>query len=309
MKLPAGECLPAGFYKGCVMGEIFALLCSLIWGLAVICFKKSGERISPFALTFFRVGITSILLVITVKIAGYDLWNRAPLKDYLILFASGIIAIAISDTMFHHALNRIGAGMMAVVDCFYSPSVILFAFLLLNETIGVPQFAGMFLVLCAILIVSRHKPPEGTGRRDLIAGILWGLGAMATLGFGVVIAKKVLEHSPLIWATAIRQLGSLFALVPVALVSKRRRKYFSVFKPNSDWKYSFTGTVLGSYLALIFWLGGMKYTKAGRAAILNQTSTIYVIIFASIFLHEPFTRKKAVSVLLALAGIALVTLG
>ncbi|MBD3178255.1 MAG: EamA family transporter [Candidatus Latescibacteria bacterium] len=291
------------------MGKIFALLCSLIWGLAVICFKKSGERISPFSLTFFRVGITSILLVITAKVAGYDIFNAAPLKDYLILFASGIIAIAISDTMFHHALNRIGAGMMAVVDCFYSPSVILFAFLLLNETIGVWQFVGMFLVLCAILIVSRHKPQEGISRKDLLVGILWGIGAMLTLGFGVVLAKTVLEDSPLIWATAMRQVGSLFALVPVALISKRRRKIFSVFKPTSDWKYSLTGTLLGSYLALIFWLGGMKYTKAGTAAILNQTSTIYVIIFASIFLHEPFTRKKAVSVLLALGGIALVTLG
>jgi len=53
----------------------------------------------------------------------------------------------------------------------------------------------------------------------------------------------------------------------------------------------------------------MKYTNTGTAAILNQTSTIYVIIFAAIFLGEPFTKRKAVSVAIALAGIALVTFG
>jgi len=181
------------------MGELYALLSALIWGLAVICFKRSGESVSPFALTFFRVGITSVLLVVTVKIMGENIWNRAPLKDYLILFSSGVIAISISDTMFHHALNRIGAGLMAVVDCFYSPSVIFFAFLLLGEGIGIMQIGGMFLIFAGIFVSSRHKLPPGLTRKSLIIGILWGMGAMVTLGFGVVIAKPVLSRSSLIW--------------------------------------------------------------------------------------------------------------
>ncbi|MCD6380119.1 DMT family transporter [bacterium] len=291
------------------MGELFALLSALIWALAVICFKKSGESISPFALTFFRVGITSVLLVATVKVMGENVWNSAPLKDYLILFLSGIIAIAISDTMFHYALNKIGAGLMAVVDCFYSPSVIFFAFMFLGEGIGLVQIGGMLLIFAAIFISSRHKLPPELTRRGLIIGFLWGIGAMVMLGFGVVIAKPVLSHSSLIWATTVRQLGSLFVLIPAALISGKRRKYFSVFKPSASWKFSFPGTILGSYFALIFWLGGMKYTNVGVAAILNQTSTIYVIIFAAIFLGESFTKRKAVSVTLALVGILMVSFG
>lgn len=291
------------------MGEIFALTTALIWGLAVIFLKKSGDTITPFSLTFYRIGITSLLLVITSKIAGYRIWNSAPLEDYLILFASGIIAIAISDTFFHHALNRIGAGLMAIVDCMYSPSVVFFAFLLLGETIGLMQYGGMFLILAGIFISSRHRPPEGTTKKDLVIGILYGLAAMATVSFGVVIAKPVLSHSPLIWATTVRQLGSLFALIPAAIISKNRREHFMVFRPKKDWKYSLPGTLMGSYLALMFWLGGMKYTKAGRAAILNQTSTIYILIFAAIFLREPFTKRKAVSVALAICGVMMVVFG
>ncbi len=291
------------------MGELYALLSALIWGLAVICFKRSGESVSPFALTFFRVGITSVLLAATVKIMGENIWNRAPLEDYLILFSSGVIAISISDVMFHHALNKIGAGLMAIVDCSYSPSVIFFAFLLLGEGMGIMQIGGMFFIFTGIFVSSRHKLPPGLTRNSLIIGILWGVGAMVTLGFGVVIAKPVLSRSSLIWATAVRQLGSLFILIPAALISGKRRSYFSVFKPSKSWKFSLPGTILGSYLALIFWLGGMKYTNTGTAAILNQTSTIYIIIFAAIFLGESFTKRKAVSVTLTLVGIALVTFG
>ena len=59
----------------------------------------------------------------------------------------------------------------------------------------------------------------------------------------------------------------------------------------------------------MFWLAGMKYTQAGIAAILNQTSSIHILIFASLFLHEPFTRQKFFSACLAIAGVVLVTLG
>jgi drug/metabolite transporter (DMT)-like permease len=65
--------------------------------------------------------------------------------------------------------------------------------------------------------------------------------------------------------------------------------------------------VLGSYLGLMCWIGGLKYTKVGVAAILNQSSTIYILILAAIFLKEPFTRRKLVASLVALAGILLVT--
>jgi len=53
----------------------------------------------------------------------------------------------------------------------------------------------------------------------------------------------------------------------------------------------------------------MKYSLAGPAAILNQTSSVYVLIFASIFLKEPFTARKVIASVLAVGGIVMVTLG
>jgi drug/metabolite transporter (DMT)-like permease len=98
-------------------------------------------------------------------------------------------------------------------------------------------------------------------------------------------------------------------MLPVALISPQRRRILAVFRPKRDWRYSLTGTMLGSCLALLFWIGGMKYAKAGTAAILNQTSTIYVLLFAALFLKEPFTRRKLAAAAMALSGIILVIFG
>lgn len=288
------------------MGEFFALACALVWAFAVIFFKKSGETVSPFTLNLFRVTLSSALFAFTLIIMDRPLWGQAPLEDYLILAVSGVIAIAISDTLFHMCLNRVGAGLNAIVDTLYSPFIILFAILMLGESLRLGQFLGMILIISGVLVASAARPPKGMSRRDLVLGMVFGVAAMATLGFGIVLAKPVLERSDVLWATSVRQFGSLAALVPVAVLLPGRRKRFEVFRPHAAWKFTVPGTFLGSFLALILWISGMKYTTAGNAGILNQTSTIYILILASIFLKEPFTRRKALATVMALGGILLV---
>jgi drug/metabolite transporter (DMT)-like permease len=290
------------------MGELYALLTAVMWAAAVIFLKRSGETIPPFALNFFRVAVSTACMVLTIVVAGQQVWYGAPLKDYLTLFASGVIAIAISDTLFLMALNRVGAGIMAIVDCLYAPSVVLFAFILLGERLGAWQWVGMTLVIVGVLIAARHEPPHGKTARQILIGSGYGFLSMATVALGIVIAKPVLNRSPILWATAMREIGALIVMIPAALIAPNRRAVFGLFRPARNWKFSVPGTLLGSYLALIFWIAGMKYSMAGPAAILNQTSSIYVLIFASIFLKEPFTVRKVIASVLAIAGIVMVTL-
>ncbi len=291
------------------MGEIFALLTAVTWSIAVILFKKSGEKVPPFALNFFRVAVSSLLFVLMFVIIREPFFGVAPLKDYLILIASGVIAIAISDTLFHMCLNRVGAGLSAIVDGLYSPSIVFFAWVILGEKLGPWQLAGMGAVLLGIFIATRHDLPPGATKRQLAFGIFWGVLSMVTLGIGIVIAKPVLNHSPVLWATAVRQIGTFLVMLPVALLLPSRKKIFSNFMPMSSWKYMIPGTIIGSFLSVIFWIAGMKYTQAGIAAILNQTSSIHIIIMATIFLKEPLTRRKVIAAVLAVIGILMVTIG
>lgn len=288
------------------MGEFFALACGLAWAFAVILFRKSGETVSPLALNLFRVTVSSVLFLGALLATGRPLLEQAPWADYGILAASGVIAIAISDTLFHMCLNRVGAGISAIVDTFYSPFILVLAFFMLGETMGTVQVVGMVFILAGILTATRVQPPRGMGRSALVRGILLGVAAMATLAFGIVLAKPVLERSDVLWATAVRQFGSFLVLAPAALIHPDRRAIWGVLRPQGSWRYSLPGTVLGSFLALILWIAGMKHIPAGKAAVLNQTSTIYILLLAALLLKEPFTRRKAVASGLAILGVLLV---
>jgi len=291
------------------MGELYALGAALVWAFAVILFKRSGETMSPFALNLFRVGISLLVLVPLLLASGQSLWRSLPWRDYAVLAASGVLGIAVADTFFHRALFRLGAGLTSIVDCMYSPFIVGFAFLLLGERLSPWQFIGMALVLIAVLLSSSIAPPRGLDRRGLLVGIAYGVAAMGTMGLAIVWVKPVLERTPVLWATTLRQVSTFALMVPVALLHPRRRSLLGVFRPSPTWRFSLPGALLGSCLALLLWIGGMKYTQAGAAAILNQTSTIFILMLATVFLRESITKRKLAAAALALGGITLVTLG
>jgi drug/metabolite transporter (DMT)-like permease len=290
------------------MGELYALVSAVVWAFAVILFKKSGETVPPFALNLYRALISCVLVLVTMLVLREPLISGAPVRDYLILFLSGIIGIAISDTLFHRSLNIVGAGITAIVDCLYSPFVVIIAYLSIGERFGPWQVSGMIIIISAVVFTARHEPPSGTTRRQLIAGVLWGVLAMFTLAVGIVIAKPVLSRVPVLWATAMRLTGCVAVMLPIGMLSRGRRDIIRAFTPSVSWRFTLSGSVV-AYIALVVWIAGMKYTQAGIAAILNQTNTIYVLLFASLFLGEPFTRRKFVAAALAVAGILMVTMG
>src|SRR5512140_1206485 len=233
------------------MGEILALVTAVAWAVAVVLFARSGEHVPAFSLNLFRVRVGAALLLPTLVLSGDSLWRAAPLRDYAILAASGVIAIAVSDTLFHMCLNRVGAGITAIVDCLYSPFVVLLAFLFIGERLRPWQLVGMLLVLASIVVASRVRPPSGTTARTLLVGIGLGVLAMITLAIGIVMAKPVLNRSPVLWATTVRQLGALVALGIALPLVPGGRAALAVFRPVPSWRYSLGGAFLGSYLALI----------------------------------------------------------
>jgi drug/metabolite transporter (DMT)-like permease len=292
------------------VGELFALLTAVFWAGAVIAFKRAGEFLPPLAMVLFRVAVSSVLLVVTTLAVGQPPWRPAPLDDHLLILVSGVVAIALADTLFHASLNRIGAGLTAIVDCLYPPAVAVFAVLLLGEGLESSDLVGMVLVVGAVLLTTRAVPPPGATRRTLLVGLLLGALGMAALSFGIVVVKPVLTDQPVIWVTTMRQLAALATLGVMAAAPGPRREFRRIRSlDRRGLGHALLGTVLGSYLSLMCWIAGMKFTTAGAAAVLNQTATVYIILLARVLLKEPLTRRRMLACGLAVAGVLCVVLG
>ena len=68
------------------------------------------------------------------------------------------------------------------------------------------------------------------------------------------------------------------------------------------WRTLLPASVLGSYVSMLLWLGGFKWTEASVAAVLNQLTTVFIIILARLFLAEPLSRRRAAGAAVAVMG-------
>jgi len=323
-------------------GELLSMLTAFVWACGVILFRQSGRTVPPVPLNLFKGAVGFLLLLPTLWLAGQPLFPAsARVSDWLILAVSGVLGIALADSLFFASLNRLGVVGNAIVDCLYSPAVVLCAVVGLGEPLTPVLLFSLALMVLAVLLgtgVTAARTParslatgsQGAGTaaslvppleaspanglpvadspRDRRLGVLYGLLGIVLMAVGITMAKPVLDRSSVLWATEVRIGGALCFLATQSLLPRHRPVVARILTPGGHWRLLVPASVVGTYLAMILWIAGMKYTHASVASVLNQTSTLFIPLLGWIFLRERLTLRSGVAVLLGFSGAALLAL-
>ncbi len=281
-------------------GEIFSVVSALAWAVAVILFRVSGRSVSPVALNLFKSSLAGLLLILTA-------WLFAPagglqnLRSLSLLIFSGLLGIALSDTLFFLCLNKVGASLTAIIECLYSPFVIGLSMIFLSEKMKGRQFFGVSLILAAVIAIT-WRGNENRNRNQLLSGILAGALSMWFMAVGIVMIKPFLREISIFWVAAVRMLSGAGFLWLSLLFFRDRREIFRPLLIASNWGIMTVASLIGAYGGIIAWVAGMKYTAASIAAPLNQLSTIFIFLLAVIFLKEKLTLWRFFALIIAFAG-------
>lgn len=288
-------------------GDAMALGCALAWAIAVLSFRRLKD-LEPAAVNLFKNSVATGLLLLTMAALGMrpDLSRSA--GDWALLALSGVLGLAVADTVFLAGLRRIDASVAAVADCAYSPTVLLLSTLFLGESLAAGLVVGAPLVVLGLLLVSL-QPRDGAGAGKPVdrGGVALVMAGVVTTAIGVVVAKPALERSDLLEATAIRLGAGSVALFVFEVARGRRREVLSLFRPQPAWKHALVATLFGTYVSMILWLGGMKYGTASRAALLNQMGAIFVLVLSRLS-GETVPPRRWAGAAIAITGVALVLL-
>lgn len=289
-----------------MLGSVFALSSAFFWAIAVILFKKSGDLFSPISLNIYKSMVAMVLISFAMLVTGIPFFPEVPLNHWLMLALSGFLGITLADIFFFIALNRLGASLMAIVECLYLPSVLFFSILILGEHLGTGPIMGGILILSAVFVGTKGKEKDKEQlSKDTVTGLVSGVLAVIFLSLGIVIIKDVLEQTHIFWATLVRVFSGGVALMVIVLFLPKRKQYLGELKLSRAWLTALPASVSGNFIALLCWVGGMKYTTASQAAILNQMSTIFIFILAAFFLKEKITPQKTLAICMAVTGACL----
>lgn len=332
-----------------MLGEACALLAALTWSVSVILFKRS-EAVTPLAMNLFKNTVAAALLGLTLAALLLSGWTELPLQrsrtDWARLLLSGVLGIAASDTLIFMALRRLGASLLAVVDCIYAPTIVALSVLVLHEPVPASFLAGGALVVGGVLLTVTERapaqeqvtplelggaaeapaasvaapidtataaPPAEPGQRAL--GIAYGLAGIAAMAAGVVLAKPALDSGDLVEVTLVRLLAgvaalllwvSLKPLIGLDPGGAARSEVLSVLGRRDVWRTLIPASVLGTYVAMLFWLGGFKWAPVSVASVLNQLASVFTVVLAWLMLGEPLSGRRITGTLAAVVGAALV---
>ena len=297
--------------EGEALGKTLALLAPISWSFAIILFRVTGLKVPPLALNLFKNVLALALFTASILVLGRDFSGGATRTQIHMLLISGIIGIAVADTLFFMCLNRVGAGVQAIVNTSYSPIIITLSVIFLGERLGGLQAIGAGLIVSAVFIIAWVRRDRAAGERvpHRTAGILFGLGGDLTQGVSIVMIKPFLDEVGLVQATWWRLLGGLAVSIVMIWFIPGQRATLRSLLDRSAWPIMVGASFVGTYLSLLFWMGGMKYADASIAAALNQTATLFTFILAVLILKEPVTRRRLAGLALGAVGVLLVTLG
>jgi drug/metabolite transporter (DMT)-like permease len=283
-----------------MLGEALSLGSALSWALAVVLFKRALSH-SPAATNLFKNVLAIILLGATALALEIPWPDRSP-ENWARLAISGICGIAIADTLFFASLSRVGAGFMGIIECAYAPFVVLFSVLLLGERLSMAFGIGALAVVAGVLIAGSGELSTTSSRKELGGGFLMGIGSVALMGFGIVLAKPALETSHVVEASLTRLVFGTGALAVWILARPRAREVMSILTDPSAWRTLGPAAFIGTYVTMLLWIGGMKHAEASVSGILCQLSTVFTLALGALILKEKLSKRHWAGAALAMVG-------
>jgi drug/metabolite transporter (DMT)-like permease len=289
-------------------GEFFALSSAFGWAVAVIMMRKIGETLPAFELNLFKNSFGMVLLVPTILIVSGLEHPGYSIHELGVVFASGVLGIAVADTWYLRALNLMGAGRTAIVASLFSPFVIVLSMIFLGERMVPWQWFGILLVTAGVLMVTWKVKYSTVETGDMRKGAFYGIAGVFMMALGIVMVKEILEQRPLLWTMELRLAGGVAGMLVYMFVKRQWQAVKQNFQRPQPWWGIIGASFMAAYLCLILWLAGYKLIDASVASILNETNVVFILILAWLFLGEKITRRKLAGIGLTAAGVLIMVL-
>lgn len=293
-----------------------ALTAALCWTLASLLWRRL-----PTSLSAARLNLLKNLLALAMQ---WPLVLAQPLqaspRSLLLLAASGVVGIALGDSLFFAALRRLGSRRALTIDAGGPAVTTLAGVALLQERPGFQAVLGVVLIsLAVVLVAQRPAAPQGPAAGDgppgaaipaaaMRHGVLLALGALLCGSLGALLARAALLQgtiSPLQAAT-LRLAAASLVLLPLlrGMPWPGRRPRL----PQRRWPGLLLATLLGTSAGIALQQTALAGLPGGLAVALLSTAPVMALPLAWWFEGDRPGWRGLLAAPMALAGVGLVVL-
>jgi len=293
---------------------ILALAAAMLYGSADFLGGVAARRANPFAVIAVTMP-AGALVVVAVALAGVTFapgplgaaaaWGGWGGIEWAV---GGGVAGAIGLVAFYAGFARAPMSVVAPVSALVSTVLPVGVAIAGGERLTVPVVAGAVVCVAAIILVSMESGHRDAARRDRMRGLMYGVLAGASFGLFFLFMKNA-GHSAVLWpVTAQRVTGSVLALLALA-VTRVRPLWRGADGAGYD-RRLFTIALLSGAVDATANVCYILATRAGEFGLAVVLTSLYpgaTVLLARLVLRERMRAVQQVGLVLAAAGIVLVT--
>ena len=292
-------------------GAAAALSAAVLWAFSAILFEDISLRLSPARLNFYKGMVAVVLLSATSLILGETI-PAVSWQEMAVLMVSGVIGIAVGDTAYFQAVQKLGARRALTLFTLAPPMAALIALVFLGERLDLVTWTGIVLTAGGVMWVVTENTQGGekvqikTG--DLVPGIVMGAFAALCQASGVVMTRSVLTSTALttLQSTIVRLAPALLALLVMIRLSGNRKDRLATIKDDKKlMRLVLLSSFIGAYICLWLQQIAIENAPAGIAQTMLSTSPIFILPMMAMR-GEKVSLRAAAGAAVAIFGITLV---
>lgn len=315
--------------SGNFYGEAIALLTAGLWTVTAMAADMASRYASSLAMNVVRmllaVPMFCILLWVTV---GSPLPVYASWETWGWLSLAGLVGYVFGDLCLFNSYrvmgSRYGQLFMTLAPVFAAVG----GLVILGEVMHLRTWLVMFLILGGIAMsVFGREQTDNNHESHLhikipFRGVVYGLGAAAGQGIGLVISKIGLDSyasslpegiSPEnimmpFGATFIRCVASMLVFLIIMWTRRQGASVVTLIKTPRPMLYMIVATFFGPFVGVSLSLLAIEYTSTGIASTLLALVPVFILLPSWLFLGQKITLPDILGTLVAVGGVALLFL-
>jgi len=281
-----------------LIGALAALAAALCWTLASSLWRRLPTSLSGAELNLLKNWLAlAMLLPLVVGRA----WPVAP-GPLLLLALSGVLGIAVGDSLYFAALRRLGTRRTLTIDAGGPAVASLGGMVWLAEVPEPLHWLGLGLITLALLLVAGQRAGDAAAGRQQLQGVLLALGALLCGSAGALVSRAALRDGAFdpLQSALVRVLAAGVVLLP--LLRGWRTRDWGPRPSARRWPLGLLATLLGTTLGIALQQLALQRLPGGMAVALLATAPLMAIPLAHLEGDQPGWRGW-LAALLALSGV------
>jgi drug/metabolite transporter (DMT)-like permease len=279
-------------------GYFYAFLATICGSMVYLFSKAALNEVSlpQFGFWWFLTAIFWNSLMALHPKGGFSI-KKFTRKDYRTLIIMGFIELVATSTLYAAIAVSVNPAIPSFLRNLEYLFISVLGFVLLGERLGKWQLTGAFLTLSGAFIISLRTSPD-----ESFFTAASGLMLISTTFYAArtIIAKKhIREISPVV--LSINRALFLMTLALFFMVSQN----LSFIIPTTAFINIMAGAFVGPFLTSIFQYSALKYIEASKAAIVQSTTGMFVMLGAFFLFATLPTTVQVIGGLIAITGVVI----